>query len=108
MADSKRSNGRYFTRGNPFRNAPFKDWTKLAGLPNKRILEPFAGSNSLIDMLVDMDLCKHSSSFDIAPASAGVMMRDTLKDFPKGYDDMRDKPALACKEQRDSAGIALP
>ena len=108
MADSKRSNGRYFTRGNPFQNAPFKDWTKLTGLPNKRILEPFAGSNSLIDMLADMGLCKHSSSFDIAPASAGVMMRDTLKDFPKGYDVCVTNPPWLAKNSATARGLPYP
>ena len=108
MADSKRSNGRYFTRGNPFQNAPFKGWTKMAGLPDKRILEPFAGSNSLIDMLADMGLCKHSSSFDIAPASAGVMMRDTLKDFPKGYEICVTNPPWLAKNSATARGLPYP
>lgn len=63
MTDDKKSNGLYFTHGNPFRNRPFSQWARIVGLPGKHILEPFAGSNNLITMLTEMGLCNWSSSY---------------------------------------------
>jgi len=108
MGDCKRSNGRYYTSGNPFRNEPFIDWAKIAGLPDKHILEPFAGSNSLINMLSDMGLCKQASSFDISPADSDVVMRDTLEDFPQGYEICITNPPWLAKNSSTVRGLPYP
>ena len=108
MRDSKRSNGRYFTSGNPFQNIPFTDWARIAGLPDKPILEPFAGNNSLINMLADMGLCTRSSSFDIAPASEAVTLRDTLEDFPTGYEICITNPPWLAKNSATVRGLPYP
>ena len=95
---NKRERGAYYTAGNPFNNPAFKRWAAAAKLPMGCILEPFAGANSLIDTLIDMGLCKQSASFDIEPSAKGVRRRDTLKNFPKGYDICIYKPPVASKE----------
>lgn len=108
MTDTKRANGRYYTCGDPFSNAPFKKWARQAGLPGGRVLEPFAGGNSLIKMLSDRGLCKRSSSFDIAPANAGVKRRDTLRDFPRGCDICVTNPPWLAKNSATVRGLAFP
>ena len=61
----KRTNGQYFTQFNPFDNKGFYEWAEKCNLKNTTILEPFAGSNNLIQMLKEMNLCKDYKSFDI-------------------------------------------
>ena len=104
----KRADGRYYTRGNPFNNAPFRYWSKQAGLPAGNVLEPFAGSNSLIDLLSDMELCDHSVSYDIKPGRSGVRHRDTLNDFPTGYDICVTNPPWLAKNSATARGLPFP
>lgn len=81
----KRELGQYFTAYNPFQNEGFLTWAKECNLNKNTILEPFAGSNNLINMLQNMDLCCDFKSFDIEPQNKFVKKKDTLKNFPKGY-----------------------
>ncbi len=104
----KRESGRYFTRGNPFRNSPFEEWAERAGLPNSEILEPFAGSNSLIETLSSMGLCARFASFDIAPAAGDVRRRDTLKEFPEGFKTCVTNPPWLAKNSATARGLDFP
>lgn len=106
--DRKREAGQYFTSGNPFGNRPFLNWAKQAGLPKVRILEPFAGSNSLITWLMGMGLCKQSTSYDIAPAHSKVKRRDTLTTFPKDYDICITNPPWLAKNSATVRGLSYP
>lgn len=81
----KRELGQYFTTYNPFQNSGFLNWAYECDLSKTTILEPFAGSNNLINMLQDMGLCTDFKSFDIEPKNKFVKRRDTLKNFPKGF-----------------------
>lgn len=85
-AKIKKSKGQYYTNENPFKLSVFNDWMTKAinESKNKTILEPFAGSNNIPKMLSDFSF----DSFDISPDknSHEVMKRDTIKDFPEGYD----------------------
>ena len=79
MSAHKRNLGQFYTINNPFKHRAFRNWAKKwADLPSARILEPFAGSNSLISHLQDMQLCGDYAAYDIAPAVRGVKKRDTL------------------------------
>ena len=104
----KRQNGRFFTIGNPFNNPPFLKWAKKARLPNKKILEPFAGSNNLIQLLSKLGLCKEFASFDIEPAHPSVICRDTLKDFPTGYEVCITNPPFLSRVSASAQGLEYP
>ncbi len=108
MANTKRANGRYYTQGNPFNNAPFKEWAGQAGLPDNRILEPFAGSDSLIKLLSGMNLCHNSTSYDITPYGKDVRRKDTLSHFPRGYDICVTNPPWLAKNSATVRGLAYP
>ena len=84
-AVEQRASGRFYTQDNPFDHKAFRAWAFQAGLPRAKVLEPFAGENSLIRHLKKMDLCKSFQSFDIQPGSKEVKKRDTLKHFPLNY-----------------------
>jgi len=104
----KRLNGQYFTVGNPFVHPAFIEWAKNANLSKSLILEPFAGSNSLIQMLQSMNLCNAFDSFDIEPNHPSVVKRDTLLDFPKGYDACITNPPWLAKNSATVRGLPFP
>ena len=95
-------------RGTPFDHPAFYAWGASAGISHSTILEPFAGANSLIGHLRDMGLCQSFVSFDIAPASPDVLVRDTLADFPTSYDVCVTNPPWLAKNSATVRGISFP
>lgn len=82
---AKRKRGIYYTAVNPFALDPFRKWCAAAETAKTCVLEPFAGSNNIIHMLSELNLCTESSSYDIAPEADGVKKMDTIKNFPSGH-----------------------
>ena len=105
---TKREKGQFYTVHNPFNHGAFKAWAREAGLPESCVLEPFAGENSLIAHLSDMGLCKDNQSYDISPSAAGVRKRDTLKNFPKGYDVCVTNPPWLARNSATVRGLDYP
>lgn len=61
------------------------DWLLRAEVRDHVVLEPFAGANSLVHMLLAQGLVgSNFEAFDIFPAHPDVQYRDTLADFPRG------------------------
>ena len=104
----KRLNGQYFTVGNPFVHPTFIEWADRAHLSESLILEPFAGSNSLIRMLQGMNLCSAFHSFDIEPSNLAVAERDSLMDFPKGYEVCITNPPWLARNSATVRGLPFP
>lgn len=107
-ASPKRRNGQYFTEGNPFRHPAFLDWATRSGLSRRRVLEPFAGANSLIKHLQEMGLCRSFASFDIEPAHPAVQYRDTISDFPTGYEVCVTNPPWLARNSATVRGLPYP
>lgn len=105
---NKRLTGRYFTKGNPFRHPAFTKWAAEAGLPERRLLEPFAGGNNLIGYLTEMGLCRSFRSYDIEPAHPAVTCRDTLADFPEGYEVCVTNPPWLARNSAAARGLPFP
>ena len=105
---SKRARGRFYTAGNPFALAPFRDWAERAGLPGRRVLEPFAGAGSLIRMLQELSLCGDFAAYDIEPAARGVRRRDTLADFPSGFEVCVTNPPWLARNSATRRGLPYP
>jgi hypothetical protein len=76
---------------------PFLEWSGKIDLQNEVILEPFAGENSLIKFLINNNLCNRYASFDIEPKAIDVHLRDSLKDFPIGFDTCVTNPPWLAK-----------
>lgn len=104
----KRQTGQYYTWRNPFDHVAFRSWAKLANLLNEIVLEPFAGSNSIIKMLRELVLCKDFVSYDIQPKSKSVRFKDTLKSFPKGFRVAVSNPPYLAKNSAKRRGICFP
>ena len=103
--DIKRLRGQYFTASNPFTLKPFKEFANLSKLDRVKILEPFAGSNNLIHMLKNLGMCNQFDSFDIVPHSYEVKPKDTLFNFPTGYDVCITNPPYLAKNSATRRGL---
>lgn len=104
----KRELGQYFTTYNPFQNNGFLNWAYECDLSKTTILEPFAGSNNLINMLQDMGLCSDFKSFDIEPKNKFVKRRDTLKNFPKGFKVCITNPPYLAQNSAKRRNLEFP
>lgn len=104
----RRACGQFYTNHNPFDYAPFKRWAKKSDILNACILEPFAGSNSLVAHLTGMGLCHHFQSFDIHPTHHHVSYRDTLADFPSGYHVCITNPPWLARNSATARGLSYP
>ena len=102
---TKRQHGRYHTIANPFCHPAFADWAAACQLVKGRVLEPFAGENSLIIHLQKMGLARYFTAFDIAPAGPEVVCRDTLADFPAGFDICITNPPWLAKNSASVRGL---
>lgn len=106
--EQKRAQGRYYTVGNPFDCQAFQDWAERADLGDATVLEPFAGRNSLIEHLEELELCSSWRAFDIFPGAKGVKRRDTLNSFPKGFDVCVTNPPWLAKNSATARGLGFP
>lgn len=106
--NQKRANGRYYTEENPFRLKPFQSWAHEIAITSKKILEPFAGSNNLVEMLKDLDLCNNYASFDINATAKEVKKRNTIKSFPKGFDVCITNPPWLARNSATRRGLPFP
>jgi len=104
---NKRVLGQYFTKYNPFSLLPFQEWVKDINVQDKIILEPFAGENSLIKFLISNGLCSRYTSFDIEPKAIDVHYRDTLKDFPVGFDVCITNPPWLAKNSATKMRVSF-
>ncbi|OGG69461.1 hypothetical protein A3F27_00990 [Candidatus Kaiserbacteria bacterium RIFCSPHIGHO2_12_FULL_53_13] len=104
----KRQAGRYYTEGNPFLLKPFRDWIEKRSLIGKEVLEPFAGRNNLIRALREIGAAPSSQSFDIVPHDPEVEFRDTLKDFPEGFEFCVTNPPWLAKNSAKRRGLSFP
>ena len=104
----KRQYGQFYTKKSPFHYTVFQNWAKRASLPESEILEPFAGANSIIRHLRDLDLCRRFTAFDINPAHADVRWRDTLEDFPSGFGVCITNPPWLAKNSATRRKLPFP
>ena len=104
----KRQIGQYYTRGNPFTLEPFRAWAQKAHLRDRKVLEPFAGSNNIIRALQEVGYAKGFASFDICPADKDVVCRDTLEYFPKEFTVCITNPPWLAKNSAHRRGLTYP
>lgn len=104
-----RSNGIYYTAlHNPFAYPGFTGWAKRHQIQREVILEPFAGSNNLIDMLQELGHCRRYQSYDLFPQSSNVQFRNTLRNYPTGYRVCITNPPWLYKSSASRRGLPFP
>lgn len=111
--------GQFYTRGNPFQYSRAQSWFKgIPNLSNVRIVEPFAGSNSIVALVnssVSSLSPKNWQSFDIHPEAIEANLvpeitlnkRDTLEDFPTGFDIAITNPPYLAKNSATRKGMLV-
>ena len=83
----KRELGAYYTElFNPFASSVFREWVEDNDIKNKKVLEPFAGNNSIIHFLQEVGMASKYKSYDVSPSAKSVERRNTLNDYPQGFD----------------------
>jgi len=109
---TKREHGRYYTTGDPLRHPAFHRW--YAQIPlGARFVEPCAGAGHLVAHLRSHGIGNPVDCFDLQPPSenhAGVpvVRRDTLADFPQGYDVVVTNPPYLSRPSATKLGVAFP
>ena len=107
--DDKRASGRYYTRGNPFQLEPFQTWAKASNLAQQTILEPFAGAKDIPQLIDAANLqCRDWALFDVAPGAEGIAQRDTLADFPRGFNVCITNPPWLARNSATRRGLPFP
>ncbi len=108
MSKEKRQTGRYYTEGDPFALKPFREWAGKIGLRNKTVLEPFAGANNIITLLRKNGFADDFRSFDVKPASGRIEKRNTLKEFPAGFEVAVTNPPWLAKNSARRRRLPFP
>ena len=107
--DEKRASGRYYTRGNPFQLEPFLSWAEASNLGQQVALEPFAGAKDIPQLIGAANLrCPDWALFDIDPGAEGVVQRDTLADFPTGFNTCITNPPWLARNSATRRGLPFP
>jgi hypothetical protein len=89
---SKQLLGQFYTTTDPFSiSDAFSAWYQMVP-KDTTILEPFAGAGHLFSY-VDANW----DGFDLEPNHPNVVQRDTIKDFPKGYEVCITNPPYLAK-----------
>lgn len=117
MNIDKKMKGQFFTITNPFNHDLFFKWIKkIENFNNKTILEPFAGCNNILDLMEEIGYTNKWKCFDIDPECAEITadmeypveIRDTLNNFPSGYDIVITNPPYLAKQSATRSGINFP
>lgn len=113
--NNKKMHGQFYTVCNPFHNQLFLKWFEV--IENRKsqiLLEPFAGSNNIVQMVNQFTKNKWSC-FDIEPNNElnkvkafQINQRDTLMDFPVGFDVSITNPPYLAKNSATKSGIIFP
>ena len=107
--DEKRASGRYYTRGNPFQLKPFQTWAEASNLEQQVALEPFAGAKDIPQLINSANLqCRDWTFFDIKPGAKGIVQRDTLADFPTGFNVCITNPPWLARNSATRRGLPYP
>lgn len=91
-----------------FKTKIFTDWFNEAlEHSNNTVMDPFAGTNTLIKELLKIREFKHTS-YDIHPRNADVLQKDTLKAFPKNFNLIITNPPFLTAEEAKKQNMPAP
>lgn len=90
-AERQRELGAFYTHGNPFVFEKFHSWFSQIE-SDATFAEPFCGSGQIIALLAKAGFHREFSSFDIDDRIPAVEHRNSLKNFPSGFDVVITNP----------------
>jgi len=115
---NKIKHGQFYTKGNCFQHQVFKDWYKKIPSSMIKFIEPFAGGNNIINLIDEANLGimhKQWTSYDIEPEAitknvvpeVKVLKRDTIKNYPSGFDVCITNPPYLAKNSAKRKKIEI-
>lgn len=112
---TKKINGQFYTKVNPFNNDLFYKWVKhIENFKNEILLEPFAGANNIVKMINDLGYVNNWECFDINPpnynnfSKYSVVKRDVILDFPENFKVSITNPPYLAKNSAIKDGLPFP
>ena len=92
-----------------FQLEPFHTWAKTSNLEHETVLEPFAGAKDIPRLTDAAHLqCRDWAFYDIEPGANGIVQRDTLADFPKGFNVCITNPPWLARNSATRRGLPFP
>jgi hypothetical protein len=107
----KRLLGQFFTVANPFLVDPFHEWWKSAKADNPKVIEPFAGAANIVRLAGEANVMAPWACYDIQPPAntdIPVIQRDTIRDFPIGFNVAITNPPYLAKNSAARRGLPFP
>lgn len=113
----KKMKGQFFTTTNPFMHDLFFKWiSNIENLKDKVFIEPFAGTNNIVDMIEGLDFDNKWVCYDIDKRCKEltenhkytVNTKNTLEYFPKGFDVAITNPPYLARNSATRSGIVFP
>lgn len=113
--NNKKLHGQFYTTANPFANDLFMKWfEKIKDHKNQVIIEPFAGSNNIVQMVGEHYQNKWAC-FDIEPNNEmnkvlayPIIQNDSLLSFPTGFNVAITNPPYLAKNSATRDGLPFP
>lgn len=113
--NNKKLYGQFFTSVNPFKLDIFYRWMKLIpNVENVKILEPFAGANNIVKMIMDLGFKNEWECYDIKPSDYNavpecpIIEKDTILNFPKGFSVAITNPPYLAKNSATRNKLEFP
>jgi hypothetical protein len=119
IMNSKIELGQFYTRNNPFGYPRFVNWlNSIPNLDQAKFIEPFGGANSIVQMILETFpeiQTSQWSSYDIHPEaqqknlvpSVKLQRRDTISNFPEGFDICITNPPYLAKNSATRKGLKV-
>lgn len=116
--ETKKLYGQFFTIANPFKVDAFFKWFETIPETDLKILEPFAGANNIINLLkepaeimqkkVDWVSYDIDTSFGNNAPDYPIIQRDTIADYPQGFQVAITNPPYLARNSATRAGLPFP
>lgn len=113
----KKLNGQFFTVVNPFIHTLFFHWIdSIENFDKRVIVEPFAGSNNIINMIEGLGFNNFWHSYDIDPVDnelnnnkkTPIIQRDTINHYPRTDGIVITNPPYLAKNSATRSGLDFP
>lgn len=116
QSQNNKQKAKYYTKDNPFNHVLFREWLSfIPNYQNKRFLEPFAGGNNIVSLVLRVDnKIINWNCFDIIPPIVNnvpefsIVKRDTIKNFPRGFDVCITNPPYLAKNSATRRKLKYP
>lgn len=112
--NQKKLQGQFFTISNPFNNNLFFEWVdNIENFSKQKLLEPFAGSNNIVNMIESLGFYNEWECFDIAKHTSNnkkypIIIQDVLENYPQGFNIAITNPPYLARNSATRSNLPFP